>query len=271
MEYIQLSFSVTGSQREILVAQLSEAGCEGFEETEEMLIASFPADHYDESRIDAIAEKSHLHFKKETIAQQNWNAIWEAGFEPVTVPGFCTVRAAFHPPATDTPYEIIITPKMSFGTGHHATTRLMMAAMQDINFTGKSVLDFGCGTGILTILARLLGAGIAMGIDNDEWSVENALENVQANAVNKVQILKGSLEIVQRQPPFDIILANINRHILLQYMEQMRNMLQSGGILLLSGILAGDEAIITEAAEAAGMVKKLSSREGDWIALKFTS
>lgn len=271
MEYIQLSFPVTGILREILIAQLSEAGCEGFEETDELLIASIPLVNFQEEMIRAIASDNGVEFTKELVEQQNWNAIWEAGFEPVVVPGFCTVRADFHPPARNTPYEIIITPKMSFGTGHHATTRLMMAAMKELELDGKRVLDFGTGTGILAILASKLGAAEIIALDNDEWSVENAKENAQANAANNIQVLQGAFEAIVESAPFDVILANINRHVLLDYMSQMHSTMNNGGVLLLSGILKEDEAIIVQVARDAGLNKVLTNSEGDWIALKFTA
>lgn len=269
--YVQLTFPITGDRREILIAQLSIAGFEGFEETDEALIASIPAEEYDEALTHEIAVHNGVGYTKELIPQQNWNAIWEAGFEPVIVPGFCTIRAGFHPPATDTPYEIIITPKMSFGTGHHATTRLMMGAMRELKFGDTRVLDFGTGTGILAILAGKLGASEVIAIDNDEWSVENATENFLANAAGNIQVWQGSLDSAAANAPFDIILANINRHILLQYMAQMRSMLRIGGVLLLSGILQEDAQAIRAAADAAQFAGDKIYAEGDWIALRFTA
>jgi ribosomal protein L11 methyltransferase len=271
MQYIQLSFSISGPTRDILIAKLSEAGCEGFEETESTLVASFPESDFNEELIDAISKENGVSFIKATIPQQNWNAAWEAGFEPVSIPSFCTVRASFHPPATDTPYEIIITPKMSFGTGHHATTVLMMDAMKDMNFAGKKVLDFGTGTGILAILAAKLGAKEILAIDNDEWSVENTSENIEANGVSDIQVAIGSLEIAEIAAPFDVVLANINRHILLEYMPQMHTMLRPGGILLLSGILSADEPIIQESAGNVGFIGEFTHQQGDWLAMKFTA
>jgi ribosomal protein L11 methyltransferase len=271
MEYIQLSFPSIGAVRDILIARLAEAGCEGFEETDDMLVASMPLNEYNEQHISEIATANDVTFTKSVVQQQNWNALWESSFEPVVVPGFCTVRASFHPTRDDTPYEIIITPKMSFGTGHHATTKLMMTAMKDMNLSGASVFDFGTGTGILAILASKLGAATVMAIDNDEWSVDNALENIESNGVKNVSVEKGSLEIVQEGARFDIVLANINRHILLQYMQAMHSRLATNGQLLLSGILKNDEPTVVDAAERVGFVKVAALTEGDWIALKFTA
>lgn len=270
MDTIRLSFPVSGSTREILIARLSEAGCEAFEETDELLHAFLPADSYDAEIIARIARESEAELTSLLIAPENWNATWEAGFRPVSVPGFCTVRAAFHEPDPDIPYDIIITPKMSFGTGHHATTRLMMQAMSGMDFAARRVLDFGTGTGILAILAKKLGAAKVLAVDNDTWSVENAAENAVANGTSEIQIIQGSLEAAGTTL-CDIILANINRHILLQYMSQLSMLLKQGGQLLLSGILTTDEEMITASAGGMGLIKKAVFQEGDWIAISFTA
>jgi ribosomal protein L11 methyltransferase len=268
MNHCRLSF-FTGDEdlRGRLIAILDEAGFTAFEETHDALLAFIPQTARDSIRVEEILPEP-VPWEESVIEPQNWNAVWEGSFEPVTVPGFCTVRAAFHEANPDTPHDIVITPKMSFGTGHHATTRLMMQGMRDLDFAGTRVLDFGTGTGILAILAEQLGAFEVLAIDNDEWSVENALENVAANAAGAVKILSGSLEAAGAAP-FGCILANINRHILLHYMPQMRTLLRPGGQLMLSGILSADEAIITASALDAGFVKVLSLNEGDWIALRF--
>jgi ribosomal protein L11 methyltransferase len=210
------------------------------------------------------------HWDETVVEPQNWNAVWESSFELVIVPGFCTVRAAFHAMNPETPHDIVITPKMSFGTGHHATTRLMIQAMRELAFPGQRVLDFGTGTGILAILAAQLGASMVLAIDNDEWSVDNARENIAANKTDTVQIRQGSLEAVPATEQFDIILANINRHILLSHMPDMYGLLRTGGKLLLSGIFAVDEYAITEKAILSGFKKHSIMQEGDWIAMLFT-
>ena len=271
MNTIEIVFAVSGDKRELLLAQLINAGCEAFEETDDTLLAFVPEDRYNRDGILAIAAAFEIPLSERSIPPQNWNAEWETSFKPVVVPHFCTVRASFHPPVHDTPYEVIVTPKMSFGTGHHATTRLMMTAMQELDFNRKTVLDFGTGTGILAILAAKLGASVVSAIDNDSWSVENALENTMANDVAAIRIAQGSLEIALSHAPFDFILANINRHILLQYMAQMCTMLLEGGVLLLSGILTADEAIVREVAEGAGLEYVRTLGESEWIAMKFTA
>ncbi len=267
-QYIEYKFEIQGTPREMLIASLDAAGCQAFEEQEEHLLAFYPESEDNEELLRSIAQEYGQEYERRSIPPQNWNASWESSFEPVVVPGFCTVRAGFHAPASETPHEIVITPKMSFGTGHHATTRLMMQAMSGLDFKATTVFDFGTGTGILAILASMLGASKVIAIDNDAWSVENAQENVATNAQPAVQVSEGSIESIGAQQ-FDIILANINRHILLQYMNDMASVIVAGGTLLLSGILTADEEIISNAALTAGFNKQQRFQENDWIALQF--
>ncbi len=267
--YEQWSFktSHTGTQ-EILMALLEDCGFDGFEQRADALVAAAPLGHVDAEAARVIAAEWKVHASIETIQPQNWNAQWEADYKPVVVPGWCTVRAHFHPPATDTPHEVVITPKMSFGTGHHATTWLMLDAMREIEFAGKSVLDFGTGTGILAILAARLGASRVLAIDNDAWSVENALENVRMNGTQSaVEVKAGSLETAPGAN-FDIILANINRHVLLAHMQEMRDLLAPAGTAFISGLLEEDEAVIAASARAAGFLPMPARHRTGWIALQ---
>lgn len=267
MEYIQITVSVADSeQREILIARLAEQGFEAFEESDDQLLAYIPANDYPEAATADLL--SSYAYTTTSIQQQNWNAQWEESFQPVIVPGFCTVRADFHQLGTDTPYEIIITPKMSFGTGHHATTQLMMTMMKDIDFTGRQVFDFGTGTGILGILAAKLGAAAVLAADNDEWSAENAGENVDRNGTPGVTIVHGSIEEVAGNN-YDIILANINRHILLRYMHDMYLLLPVNGILLMSGLLTEDFEIVNNAAVQEGFTWEAKQEMNNWIAIQY--
>lgn len=254
------------ARRELYIALLSAAGFEAFEETDMALIACAPASSAGAETVRAALGEA-VSFSASTIAPQNWNARWEAGFEPVTVDGFCTIRAHFHPKG-DTEHDIIITPKMSFGTGHHATTQLMVTMMRDLPFSGKKVLDFGSGTGVLAILAGQLGAADILGIDIDDWVTENAVENGLQNGAPSIRFLTGSLEAVAGQG-FDRILANINRHILLQYMEDMAAALNPGGQLLLSGILTADEALVAASAKMAGLNLVSRVDRAGWACMLF--
>lgn len=253
--------------REILIAELSVLGFDSFDEDEQHLRAYPSLAEIGEEEVRGVAERYGVAFHREEIPEQNWNAIWEQQFEPVIVEGFCTVRADFHQLPVTTPYEVVITPKMSFGTGHHATTQLMITEMKDLDFTGRHVFDFGTGTGILAVLASLLGAASVLAVDNDVWSYENALENAGRNNSGNISIKKGSLELAQGDS-YDIILANINRHILLHYMKPIHDLLRPGGTILMSGLLEGDFQVVDEAARAAGFVPVHQRQQEQWIVLR---
>ncbi|MEO6833160.1 MAG: 50S ribosomal protein L11 methyltransferase [Chitinophagaceae bacterium] len=269
MNTIQLDFLVGGEQRDLLLAVLSEIGFDGFEEQEGGLSAFISASAFDEIKAKEVTDAFGLSFEKSEVEEQNWNAIWESSFQPVTIEDFCTVRADFHPADSSVKHELIITPQMSFGTGHHATTRMMLRAMKSLDFLGKRVLDFGTGTGVLAILAEKLGATKVLAIDNDAWSVANAMENCKRNQSESVSILLAHLEEVLPEQ-FDIVLANINRHVLLGTMKELFASLISGGKLVLSGILADDESIIENSAYAVGFQKQERLCEGNWLCIIFT-
>jgi ribosomal protein L11 methyltransferase len=269
MQYIEVNFDIlTAETTELMIALLSDAGFEGFAEEGSQLTAYIPEEQLDQALLQQLAADHNLSFTTSVIPPQNWNAQWEANFQPVVVADFCTVRADFHHMDVNTPYEIVITPKMSFGTGHHATTQLMMTEMRNIDFKGKKVLDFGTGTGILAILAEMLGATEIIAIDNDEWSYDNAIENLQRNNSKNISIHQDSLEITSGQH-FDVILANINRHILLQYMTDMYDRLNDDGRILMSGLLSEDREIIVSAATVAGFRLLHGNSLNNWITLLF--
>ncbi len=259
--------TIEATKREVLIARLSVEGYNGFEETDESLLAYIDTVDFDAETLQLIASEYEVPYDVESLGHQNWNAEWEKNFQPVIVDGFCTVRADFHKLDVITPYEVVITPKMSFGTGHHATTKLMMTRMQYIDFNGKEVFDFGTGTGILAILAEKLGAGSVLAIDNDEWSFENSQENVERNGCNNITVLQGSMEHVAPKD-YDIILANINRHILLHYMGDLHRSVKTGGILLMSGLLTDDEEIVKTAAANAGFSGIETNILNGWITLQ---
>lgn len=270
MDYIEVS--VPNAEKEImdiLVAELAAIGFEGFENDETLLKAYISSGLFEEEPLNDVLTSYNVTAQIHTIQQQNWNAEWESNFQPVTVEGFCTIRADFHEPDNSVEHDIIITPKMSFGTGHHATTQLMILQMKDMDFTGKDVLDFGTGTGVLAILAKRLGAAETMAIDTDEWSYGNTLENIERNGATGIDVKKGSLEVVAGAK-YDIILANINRHILLQYMSAMQEMLKGGGMVLMSGILDEDRSIIVEQAEICGLKEVNQMIQENWISILFT-
>ncbi len=271
MNYIKLSISIPETeQREILIAMLADNSFEGFEEAEDSFSAFIPENLFSEDQLNSLAAQIPFLYTKEVVPPQNWNAKWEADFEPVIVGDFCTVRASFHNMEVATKYEVVITPKMSFGTGHHATTQQMIEQMEGLDFTGKKVLDFGTGTGLLAILASKLGAERVVAIDNDDWSYENSIENVEVNGCINVDVALGSLEDVAQQK-FNIILANINRHILLQYMQDLHYKLDTNGQLLMSGLLVEDFDIINQAATQAGLVFVKKTTLNNWISILYSN
>ena len=269
MQYIKVIFkNSAGEVADMLIALLSDAGFNGFEETENDLFAYIGETEFSPGILETIAGGLGVSYETEIIAPQNWNALWESNFQPVIVAGVCTIRAHFHDIEVSTPYEIVITPKMSFGTGHHATTQQMILQMKDMELSGRSVLDFGTGTGVLAILAEKLGAAKVLAIDNDIWSIENAAENIIRNSCKNISVQQGSLEDIA-PGKFDVILANINRHILLQYMTDLYSRLNSGGTILMSGLLMEDKDIICTAASGVGFLFKHMTEQNNWISLLF--
>lgn len=255
-------------QRDILIALLADAGYSGFEEEENSLRAFIPEKNYAPDELLQIAGKPDCSFTASRIESQNWNALWESNFPPVIVDDFVAVRAGFHPPATGVQHEIIITPKMSFGTGHHATTHMMISMMQHQDFTGKKVFDFGTGTGVLAILAEKLGAAEVLAIDNDDWSVTNAIENIALNACERIRIEKA--DSAAPADKSDIILANINKNVILENLVLLKQELKPSGRLLLSGLLNEDEKDILDAAAAVGLQFLDITDKQQWICLLFT-
>jgi ribosomal protein L11 methyltransferase len=238
-------------------------GYEGVEEEGNFLIAYCNEEIYDEDLLKTMLDFPETTFTKQIIPEQNWNALWESNFEPVVVDDFAAVRADFHAPIKNTEHEIIITPKMSFGTGHHATTFMMMQQMREIDFANKSVLDFGTGTGILSILVEKLGAKNITAIDNDDWSIENAKENFEKNNCQKIALVKDdSIKIKDR---FNIILANINKNIILENFAGLAGGLLPNSCLLLSGLLAEDEEDILLKSESSALKHIHTVQRNQWL------
>jgi len=238
--YIQIQFqNITTEQSEMLIAELAQQNFEGFEEEETSLKAFIPEKDFDETVLNEIASQHNLSFQKSIIEETNWNQVWESNFEPVIVDDFVSVRAEFHAQEKNAEHEIIITPKMSFGTGHHATTYMMIQQMRGIDFKNKKVFDFGTGTGVLAILAEKLGAEKILATDNDQWSINNAAENIAENDCHKIDIMLSS--VVPCEDEFDVILANINKNVIIENLSALYHQLLPGSILLLSGLLIADK------------------------------
>lgn len=269
MNHIQLIIETkTEEQKEVVIALLSEEGFEGFEELPDSVKAYIKEDDFNEEALQSMTESLHLEYKKSVILQQNWNALWESNFQPVTVGDFVAIRADFHEPIKNVTHEIVITPKMSFGTGHHATTYMMMEQMRELDFVGKSVFDFGTGTGILAILAEKLGAKDILAVDNDEWCIENAAENIERNSCGKIN-LKLANHVETKAKMYDIVLANINKNVILENLGSLTSSLCEGGILLLNGLLIEDEADILHEAKKNNIIHQATKTKDKWICLLF--
>lgn len=265
--YIEINIPVEEQwQKDIVIAQLDELGFEGFEEGNFFIKAYIPENLFNEEDCKKVLLTSNLSFAKKAIAPRNWNAEWEATFEPVLVGDFCAIRADFHAPVTSVKHEIIITPKMSFGTGHHATTYMMVEAMAEMDIIDKMVFDFGTGTGVLAILATQLGAHTVVAVDNDDWSIDNATENFAGN--NCTNIVLRKTDTIAENHLFNIILANINLSVILLQMAAMTQHLAKNGVVLLSGILKTDEEKVIREASINGLIPAGKLEKNDWICLK---
>ena len=267
MNYVELNIACSEELAEILVAELAEYPFESFVTEIDALKAYIPhermADCYD--RVEALLARYGVgehHYI--VIESQNWNALWESNFPPVEVDGIVAIRAPFHEPYPDYRFDIVITPKMSFGTGHHATTYLMSRTTASRDFTGKRVLDMGSGTGVLAIIAAKCGAESVDAVDIDEWAYENCVENCAENGVgDKVAAYLGDVRQIHGKK-YDAILANINRNILLGDMPHYVESLNEGGELIMSGILEGDISTIRSRAEGLGLTFVNSDLKDEW-------
>ena len=277
MDYIELNCRIASDQislaREILMQELANIGYESFVDTENGLLAYIANRNFDSGELDNLSSLSDMklgsiQFRWDLIKDQNWNQEWENNFTPVLIDNKCFVRATFHKPNPNVQIEIVIEPKMSFGTGHHETTSLMIEQMFDLSFKGKKVLDMGCGTAILAILAAKMEAASVAAIDIDEWAYRNALENIERNNVSGIKVIQGDKSVIP-STKFDIILANINRNILLDDMEAYFNHAAADSKLLLSGIYNTDLPVVTEASVNAGFIFVKRSEKNNWCAALF--
>jgi ribosomal protein L11 methyltransferase len=267
--YVQIEFgNISVEQSELLIAQLSEIGFAGFEEDANWLKAFIPEQDFDKVLLHCCLEPFQIKFTETLIPEVNWNRVWESNFAPVIVGDFVVIRADFHEPIKGVLWEIIITPKMSFGTGHHATTYMMIEQMRALDFTGKSVFDFGTGTGVLAILAEKLGANKIIAADNDQWSIENAKENFAINHCTGVDLQFSDSANMGGQ--FDFILANINKNVILDNLRFFKQHLAQKGILLLSGILPGDEDAILESPQGSGFKLNFKHQRHNWLFLSLS-
>ena len=265
----QFFFPERPNRSELLLAWLADFPFDAFQESEEGLLAYLAAGadpNEVEARLAELPEGIGIPYQIELLPDQNWNALWEANFSPVQVGEFCGIRATFHPPFQNVQHELVIQPKMAFGTGHHETTYMMVGLMEDLSFQGSEVFDFGCGTGILAILAAKLGATSVDAVDIEAAAVENTLENARVNQTgDQIAVFHGDLDAVPLRQ-YDFILANINRNVILATLPALYQRLRNGGTLLISGILDADRETVFEAAREAGFHINLFTGKGTWIA-----
>ena len=258
---------------EIIIAELSNQGFEGFLETETGVVGYISSDLFEELNLDKLLFNNNPAFGKieietEFILDKNWNELWESNYEPAIISDKVIVRAPFHAQQLYYEYEIIIEPKMSFGTGHHETTSLMMEQILTQNLAGKSVLDVGCGTGVLGILTSKMGADKITALDINEWAYENTIENVSKNKINNLKVIHGGIDLI-REEKFDLLLANITRNVLMDEIPAYSEKIKSEGIMILSGILMADLEDIKRKAESEKLQFESYLQKKDWIAVKF--
>lgn len=256
---------------EILIAELGEKAFESFIETETGISAFVQKELWDTNILEDIQILSNPEFKIsytfEEIEQVNWNEEWEKNFEPIDVDGKCHVRAPFHE-KTNAEFDIVIEPKMSFGTGHHETTHMMIQHLLETDLVGKKTLDMGCGTAILAILAEMKGAQPIDAIDIDNWCYLNSIENAERNNCKHISVYEGDASLLKGKK-YDVIIANINRNILLNDMQQYVDCLNENGILFLSGFYTEDIPVISESCTTKGLTYVKQFERNNWVALKF--
>jgi len=271
MEYIELSCKVSPSDpgNDILMAELAEYDYESFKETETGLKAYIQAPLFVKEQLDNLyflqLDGFTLEYSYQIIEDQNWNAKWEENYPPVVFDNKVAIRAPFHDKFDGVEYDIIIEPKMSFGTAHHATTAQMIKYIAKMNFTGKRVLDMGSGTAVLAILASMRGAESIDAIDNDEWAYNNAVENVERNKISNISVELGDASLLKDRK-YDIVIANINRNILLKDINAYAKCLASGDLLFLSGFYETDIAMLSEEAKKYGLIYQSHTVDRDWVA-----
>ena len=268
MQYVQLNVSTAALQAyevDAIMWHLGELGYESFETLHDALLAYIPKTNYHAESLKAILQ---VPYRVEDMPDKDWNEEWEKNFfQPIVIEDQCVVHSTFHKEVPKARYDIAINPQMAFGTGHHATTGCMMGWILETDLSGKSVLDMGCGTSILGILAAMRGASPVLGIDVDDWCIRNSRENIALNKVGMEVLLGDASSLKGRR--FDVVLANINRNILLSDMAAYVATLQEGGCLIMSGFYSEDIPLISAEAQRLGMRQEGVRRKDNWVAVKF--
>ncbi len=276
MLYTKVEFTIQPINefvRDILTAELAQFEYDSFEETEQGIKAYIPSKYFKADDIESLqiynSDEYSINYELEEIPDQNWNETWEKHFfNPIIIEDKCVIHSPFHKDVPQAEYHILIEPKMAFGTGHHETTGLMVKHILNIDFKGKSVLDMGCGTGILGILCAKRHAQKVLGIDIEEWAYNNANENVKTNNINNMKVLWGDTSLLTNEK-FDIILANINRNILLEDISKYMKVLNDGGTLILSGFYKKDLEVIDKECNSYNLKKKTVLDDNNWVAVSY--
>ncbi|MDB9927864.1 50S ribosomal protein L11 methyltransferase [Flavobacteriaceae bacterium] len=270
--YIAYDFNVSPKEpaTEMLIAQLGYVGFESFVEQDNGVTAYIQKQEWNSKILDDVfllhSNEFNITFEHNEIAQTNWNEEWEKNFNPIQVDDLVSIRAPFHTnPSLQ--FDIVIEPKMSFGTGHHETTHMMVQHLLALDLDTKKVLDMGCGTGILAIFAEMKGAKPIDAIDIDSWCYENSLENIQRNNCNHITVYEGDASLLKEK--YDVIIANINRNILLSDMKTYTDCLNENGVLLLSGFYKEDIVIIEDEVNKHGLTFETMIQRNNWVALKY--
>lgn len=273
MDFIEVTLKVNADFADILIAELGELGFDAFVETEDGFSAYVEEDKYNQQDLEEVlaryADFVQVEYTVQKIERQNWNEEWERNFEPLFIGGQVSVRASFHEKPAEAKYDIVINPKMSFGTGHHETTTLMIENQLTLDHLGKRVLDMGCGTGILAIMAGELGAAEIVAVEIEDWTVENARENAELNGYGNIDVRLGGAETIAGDEPYDIILANINRNVLLEDMPAYKAVLKPEGYLLLSGFYTEDLPMIEQRCEELGLTYGSHRVKNNWVSAIF--
>ncbi|MEP4532417.1 MAG: 50S ribosomal protein L11 methyltransferase [Cyclobacteriaceae bacterium] len=264
MSFIGLQVICNEEKRELIIAELSLLAFDAFEENDAGLLASCETSEWNEEEVKEIMDRYELEYSFEEIEKVNWNEEWEKNYEPVVVGDQCIVRATFHEPQPQYPYEIIITPKMSFGTGHHATTHQVLKYQIGLDHEGKKVLDVGCGTGALAIMAHKRGATQIAAVDIDEWCIENSEENFALNNCGEVDLKLGGIDQVSPDEKYDIVLANINKNVLLDQIAEYAVRMSTGAFLVMSGFYAWDKPDIIAEGKKHGLENEEQSELDNW-------
>lgn len=269
MDYFKYQIITHPSQVELLIALFSPQPFDTFQENETGFDAYVPVADWTEAMDEHLAElheRFEFSLQKEMIPGQNWNVIWESNFHPVVVEDFVGIRADFHEPLQHVHHELVINPKMAFGTGHHETTWSVISLMRDLDFEGQTVLDFGCGTGVLAILASRLGAAACDAVDIEEPSFENTQENCLVNGVENVRAFLGELGDVPGKA-YGIVLANINRNVILDSLPALSELVKPEGLLVVSGFIQEDEQLMTDSLAAHGFQVQTIRQRNNWLAM----